>query len=336
MRLAFIFYIFVAMFWSLWEQSNGQTWTLQATSDLMDKHPFSFLAGLPGLGAIAAYEMLPAQIQVVNGFFILGMVPIFTFFVYPLWGRFGKVTPLRKISVGLFVTASSYLIVAWIEDRIMHGHVVSLWWQILAYMVLSAAEVLVSITAIEFAYGQAPLMMKSFIMAAMYLCSVAIGDVYTSQVYSQMVRPLEATGITAGAETWVSLTDVSHLQPGQKIDLNGDNGLKTTGDDGQPADLNGTFLVAEVDVDHSRVRLMDSVHRKAVASSGEYNAAASSVSTYKLVGPMYFLFFAGAAGAVAVLFIFVTGLYREKTYVREDEPAADGILPEGAVQAHDL
>ena len=24
-------YLFLAVFWSLWEQSNGQTWTLQAT-----------------------------------------------------------------------------------------------------------------------------------------------------------------------------------------------------------------------------------------------------------------------------------------------------------------
>ena len=48
--LALIYYIFIAMFWSLWDQSNGQTWTLQATSDLMDKHLFGFLAGIPAFG----------------------------------------------------------------------------------------------------------------------------------------------------------------------------------------------------------------------------------------------------------------------------------------------
>ena len=37
-----------------------------------------------------------AQIQVVNGLLILVMVPIFTFGIYPLWGRFFRVTPLRK------------------------------------------------------------------------------------------------------------------------------------------------------------------------------------------------------------------------------------------------
>ena len=35
---------------------------------------------------------------------------------------------------------------------------------------------------------------------------------------------------------------------------------------------------------------------------------------------MYFLFFAALGGGAAVLFIFVAGFYREKTYVRGDEP----------------
>ena len=44
-----------------------------------------------------------------------------------------------------------------------------MWWQILAYVVLTATEVLVSITALEFSYKQAPLRMKSFIMALFLL-----------------------------------------------------------------------------------------------------------------------------------------------------------------------
>src|SRR5579885_955623 len=181
LRLAFIYYVFVAIFWSLWEQSNGQTWTLQATSDLMDKHLFGFLAGVPGLGALVQLQLLPAQIQFVNAVFIILLVPVFQFGIYPLWGRFARVTPLRKINAGLFVIAASYLIVAWIENRIMHGHRVSIWWQILAFLVLPAAEVLISITALEFAYSQAPLAMKSFLMAAMYLFAVAFGNAYTAQ-----------------------------------------------------------------------------------------------------------------------------------------------------------
>ena len=158
-----LIYLFVAGFWSLWEQSNGQTWTLQATSDLMDKHI--------GFGI----TMLPAQIQVVNALFILLMVPLFTFGIYPLWARFAAVTPLRKIGAGIFIAASSFLMVGRIEAHIQAGQSVSVWWQILAYVVLTASEVLVSITCLEFSYKQAPLRMKSFIMA-LYLLAISVGN----------------------------------------------------------------------------------------------------------------------------------------------------------------
>ena len=322
LKLAFIYYIFIAVFWSLWEQSNGQTWTLQATSDLMDKHLFAFLQGVPGLGALAGYEMLPAQFTVVNGLFILLMIPIFTFGVFPLWQRLFKITALRKICVGLFVIAASFLIIAWIENRIVHGHSVSGWWQILAYGVLSASEVLISITALEFAYSQAPLKMKSFMMAAMYLFSVSVGQAFTVQVNTSMIKPLEASAVQSGAETWVSLRDVSGMQTGQKIDFAGDTGLTVSGDDGKPTELAGTFLIAEIDPAGNRVKLMDVVHRQPLASTGEYKPATAKVSTYRLVGADYFLFFAGAAAVAGFLFIFVIGLYREKIHVRQDDTIA--------------
>ena len=94
-------YLFVAFYWSLWEQSNGQTWVLQAQSDLMDKHL--------GFGI----EVLPAQIQLVNALFILMMVPVFTFLIYPAVARFVAVTPLRKIGAGLFVCAASFMAVSY-------------------------------------------------------------------------------------------------------------------------------------------------------------------------------------------------------------------------------
>lgn len=303
-----IVYLFVAVFWALWDQSNGQTWTLQAESSLMDKDL--------GFGI----TILPAQIQVVNGLFILAMVPIFTFGIYPLWGKLFKVTPLRKIGVGLFTVASSFLIVSRIEGRIQSGHTVSVWWQILAYVVLTAAEVLVSITALEFSYKQAPLRMKSFIMA-MFLFSTSVGNMMTAGVNHAMVRPLHATGGEVGAETWVHLDDVSGFVAGQKIDLGGKTGV-TVQKEGKPQPLAGTYLVAEADAEHRRVKLMDVVERKPVASSGSFDSAQAEVSTYKLVGPEYFNFFALAMACVGVLFVFVAMFYREKTHLREEAAQA--------------
>src|ERR1700733_14189359 len=315
--LALIYYVFIAMFWCLWDQSNGQTWTLQATSDLMDKHLFGFLGGISAFSSLASYQMLPSQIQVVNGLFILAMVPIFTFVIYPVMGKFFTVTPLRKIGIGLFVISASYLIVASIENHIMHGETVSLWWQILAYVVLTAAEVLISITALEFSYKQAPLKVKSFIMAATYLLAVSIGNAFTAQVNGAMVKPLPTLAVTTGAQTWAQLESVANLQRGQKIDFGGDTGIKFIGDDGAAAPLEGTFLIGDIDAAQNRVRLMDAIHRKPVVSSGEFKPALAEVTTYKLVGPNYFLFFAGMGGVVAVLFVFVAGFYRERTYVRD-------------------
>ena len=298
-----IVYFFVAMFWALWDQSNGQTWTLQATSDLMDKHM--------GFGLV----LLPAQIQVVNGLLILIMVPLFTFGIYPLCSRFVKVTPLRKISVGLFLVAASFLIVSWIEKRIQTGHSVSAWWQILAYVVLSASEVLVSITALEFSYKQAPLRMKSFIMA-LFLLSTSVGNLMTAAVNNFMVHQLPGTTAVAGAQTWVTLPAGTAMVTGQKIDFNDHTGLTVHASDGKEAPLAGTFLVAEVR--GNVVRLMDNEHRLAVATTGRWNAMEAAVSTYKLVGPQYFNFFAYWMAAFGVVFIGVAMLYREQDHVRSD------------------
>jgi POT family proton-dependent oligopeptide transporter len=301
-----IIYLFVAFYWSLWDQSNGQTWTLQAQSSLMDKNL--------GFGI----TLLPAQIQIVNGLFILALVPVFTFGVYPLAQKFFRVTPLRKIAVGLFTIAGSFMIVSWIESRIQGGHVVSVWWQILAYVVLTCSEVLVSITALEFSYKQAPLKMKSFIMA-LFLLSTSVGNLITAGVNHFMVRPLQATAIDTGAQTWVHLADVANLVAGQKIDLGGDSGIVATEAGGKRHPLAGTYLVANVDTAGRRVELMDVVARKPVASSGRFDAARAQVSTYRLVGAQYFNFFVVLMAGVGVLFIGVALFYREQDHVRQDE-----------------
>ncbi len=316
-----LLYLFISIFWALWEQSNGNSWTVQAQSGLLDKHLFGFLAAVPGLAGLAAYEMLPAQLTVVNGIFILVMIPIFTFGVYPLAGRVATITPLRKIGAGFFITAASFVIVAWIEQRIQTGHVVSLWWQIVAYGVLSASEVLVSITGLEYSYKQAPPVMKSFVMS-LFLLSTSVGNALTATVNELMVRPVSATAVETGSETWVTLANIDRFVAGQKIDFGGDNGVSTVGEDGKPAPLAGTYIVGEIDAAAKRLRLIDKADRKAVVSSGGFDAAKAQVSTYALVGPMYFLFFAGLMGGIALLYIVFAMWLKEKTYVRDDEARA--------------
>jgi POT family proton-dependent oligopeptide transporter len=156
---------FVAMFWALWQQ-NFSSWVLQAES--MDRRLFG-------------HEWLSAQIQTVNPIFILLMLPLFSYVIYPAIDKVFRLTPLRKIGMGLFVTVVSFLIVAWIQTRIDAGQKPNIIWQVLAFVVLTAGEIMVSVTHLEFAYTQAPKKLKSLVMCT-YLGAVSLGNVFTAAV----------------------------------------------------------------------------------------------------------------------------------------------------------
>lgn len=168
-RIALI-YVFVAVFWSLWDQSGGG-WVLQA--EKMDRQVSLF-----GW----SFEVLSAQVQTLNAIFILGLIPVCSYGLYPAINRIFPLTPLRKIGLGLLVTVTAFLVSAWIESRITAGLRPSIAWQVPAYLLLSLGEVMVSITSLEFAYTQAPKRMKSIIMA-LYLLAISAGNLFTALVY---------------------------------------------------------------------------------------------------------------------------------------------------------
>ena len=126
-------------------------------------------------------EWLSSQIQALNPIMIMLLIPVYLKIIYPAVERFVPLTPLRKIGAGLFMTVGSFLIIALIEARIMAGQTPNIAWQILAYFILTGAEVLVSITALEFSYTQAPRKLKSFIMS-LFLMSVSLGNMVTAGV----------------------------------------------------------------------------------------------------------------------------------------------------------
>jgi len=160
-----IIYLLVAMFWSLYDQ-GASAWVLQA--EHLD---------LNWLG----HEWLPAQIQAANPILVVIYIPIFTYLVYPAINTFFPLTPLRKIGIGFFIAAISFLVPAWIETQITAGLRPNIVWQIVAYLFLIAAEIFVSITCLEFSYTQAPKKMKSLVMS-LFLLSVSIGNQFTALV----------------------------------------------------------------------------------------------------------------------------------------------------------
>ena len=60
----------------------------------------------------------------------------------------------------MFITVFAFAISAIIQQKIDAGATPNISWQILAYIVLTSAEVMISITCLEFSYTQAPAKMK--------------------------------------------------------------------------------------------------------------------------------------------------------------------------------
>jgi POT family proton-dependent oligopeptide transporter len=180
-----VIYAFVAMFWALFDQT-GSAWVLQARN--LDRH-------------IVGIELLPSQIQAINPVLIMLFIPIFNFVLYPAVSRLVDLTPLRKMGAGFFITVFAYLLTAQIEVWIGQGQTPSIAWQLLAYVILTAAEVLISITCLEFSYTQAPRALKSMVMA-LFLMSVAIGNLFTAAV-NVFIQDEDGTSLLEGADYYL-------------------------------------------------------------------------------------------------------------------------------------
>ena len=170
----FALFLFVAMFWALFDQTSSR-WVFQAQD--MDRN---FLG----------VEWLESQVQAVNPILILTFIPLFTFVVYPFVSKLVRLTPLRKIGAGLFLMGCSFALSSSIQEWIDAGQRPNIGWQFLAYALLTASEVLVSIVALEFSYTQAPRTMKSLVLG-LFLFAVSLGNLFTAVVnrYIQIDSP---------------------------------------------------------------------------------------------------------------------------------------------------
>ncbi len=184
-RLARI-YVFIAVFWSLWDQAIGGAWTLQAAK--LDLYWLGHNTQHLPKWLQALNPLLPEQVQTANPIFILLLIPFVNYLLYPFLERFFRVTPLRKIGMGLVLTSASYLVVWYIQRMLDAGQTPSVYWQFFAYLVLTLGEAMVSITGLEFSYKQAPNKMKSAVMA-LWLITVTMGNWFTGAVNHYIQNP---------------------------------------------------------------------------------------------------------------------------------------------------
>lgn len=150
----------VPVFWALFNQVNT-TWVLQGEK----MTPF----------VVLGYKVDGERIQSIGALLVMIWVPLLTLWLYPLAQRLGlRLTALRRMGAGMVLGAISFCICGWIQSRMDHGETMSLAWQVLPYIILEAGEVMVSATALEFAFSQAPARMKSIIMS-FWLMTIAGG-----------------------------------------------------------------------------------------------------------------------------------------------------------------
>jgi POT family proton-dependent oligopeptide transporter len=200
-------FLLISVFWALFDQ-HSSSWIFQAGQMdlwLWGEGRSSFL-GIPN--TLLDKNQVPA----LNPLMVMLLIPVMNW-VYGRFDRLGiPTTPLRRITAGMFIAALSFVAVAllqhWIDREARAdlprlaastvglmgtpqgpgalvsasaaavggtGHV---WfgWQVIPYLLITIAEVMVSITGLEFAYTQAPARMKSTVMG-FWMLTVALGNV---------------------------------------------------------------------------------------------------------------------------------------------------------------
>jgi POT family proton-dependent oligopeptide transporter len=153
-------FAFIPFFWMLFDQ-KASAWVLQAKAMILEVGPVTFE---------------PSQLQFINPALMMLLLPVAAGVIYPALAktRFA-LTPLRRMPLGMFLAATSFVCVALIQRELDGGAKLSVLWQAAPYVLLTLAEVLVSVTGLEFAYTQAPPKMKGTIMSFFWL-TVSLGN----------------------------------------------------------------------------------------------------------------------------------------------------------------
>jgi dipeptide/tripeptide permease len=164
------------IFWCLYDQ-QGSVWTLQATR-------MELPAGIE-----------PEQLNIVNPLQIMIFIPLFDRVVYPYLERTGwNISPLRRMSWGMLLTAAAFFVSGLVESSIQHneerGLKVHVLWQLPQITILAVGEIFLSVTGLEFAYATSPDRLKAFV-TALFLSTTGIGDCFSGILYSTIFAHME-------------------------------------------------------------------------------------------------------------------------------------------------
>ena len=134
---------------------------------------------------MALHGVQPEQLGAINPILIMILIPLFDRIVYPMLRKWNwNISHLRRMAAGMFLASMSFVVSAILEWNIERNeNAISVAWQLPQIFILSTAEILVSITGLEFSYTYSPPSMKAMIMA-LYLLTTSIGDLFGGLLYT--------------------------------------------------------------------------------------------------------------------------------------------------------
>jgi dipeptide/tripeptide permease len=180
-------FLVVTFFWAIFDQSHT-TWVYFAR-DFTDLSLFG-------------HEFAPEQFGVLNPVLIVIFVPSLQLLWNQLDRRYGiRMRPTDKMMLGFILTTLTMGVMALAgflcgpfaevdNHRVVEdASKVTIWWEVLAFVLMTAAEVLISVTGLELAFVVAPASLKSFV-TAMWLVTVGLANLFidapVGRLYAQV------------------------------------------------------------------------------------------------------------------------------------------------------
>ena len=216
-------FAFIPIFWALWDQSQSE-WVVQATKMDLDwlginwqAEQISFVNAAFILLFIPLFSFLiyPAvekmgikvtPMRKIGAGFIMTGLSFVLIAMIQSWidPQMPQIDAFLESMKALPEADKTAMVQHWLQEHpgknidwktlleadLLQGYLhthggISIAWQILAFMLLTAGEILISITGLSYAYSQSPPSMKSTIMAC-WLLTVTMGNVLVSVIQNNI------------------------------------------------------------------------------------------------------------------------------------------------------
>ncbi len=185
LRRLFGLFIVVTFFWVIFDQAET-TWTFFAR-DHLDL-------------TIFGHKVESDQIQGLNPVLIIILLPPITMLWHVLSNAGHPLRPTDKMMVGFVLTFITMGVMSAAGFLTAGGHRVSILWEVGAYVLITCAEVCISVVGLELAFTAAPESLKSFVTAC-WLVTVFVANMINAQVAPLYSKPSVQPGWYFGTLT---------------------------------------------------------------------------------------------------------------------------------------